>query len=207
MVESHSHGAARHFAIVPAAGRSVRMGRPKLLLPWRGTTVIEAVLAAWRQSDVADVVVVVHPDDTDLATICRRAGAAVVAPPVPPPDMKVSIKHGLEWIAATHDPLPSDAWVVAPADMPQLSSALINCVVARHNPQDPQILVPVSCGRRGHPVLFPWSLAAAVADLADDQGLDVLVAREKVTEVDCEGEGPLLDMDTPDEYRNLRPDG
>jgi CTP:molybdopterin cytidylyltransferase MocA len=33
------------FAIIPAAGRSVRMGQPKLLLPWGQTTLLEHVLA------------------------------------------------------------------------------------------------------------------------------------------------------------------
>ena len=40
----------RSFAVVPAAGRSRRMGRPKLLLPWGESTIIQQVLGAWRAS-------------------------------------------------------------------------------------------------------------------------------------------------------------
>ena len=50
----------RSFAIIPACGRSVRMGTPKLLMPWKDSTVIEAVLAAWEQSQIDEIVVVVR---------------------------------------------------------------------------------------------------------------------------------------------------
>ncbi len=44
-------------AIVTAAGRSARMGRPKALLPWGGRTLIEHQCAAL--GGLAEVVVVV----------------------------------------------------------------------------------------------------------------------------------------------------
>ena len=34
--------------VILAAGASSRMGRPKLLLPWSGTTVIGHLLNQWR---------------------------------------------------------------------------------------------------------------------------------------------------------------
>ena len=95
---------ARFFAIVPAAGRSVRMGEPKLLLPWGETTIIESVLAAWRASRVARIVVVVHPEDTRLAELCRAASAMVIQPEIPPPDMKASVCHALAWLAVHESP-------------------------------------------------------------------------------------------------------
>ena len=71
----------RTFAIIPAAGRSQRMGQPKLLLPWRNSTIIEHVLAAWRASQVSHMLMVVHPADRQLAeirgTLCGGGRAAV----------------------------------------------------------------------------------------------------------------------------------
>ena len=66
-----SQSVPRFFGVIPAAGRSVRMGEPKLLLPWRDGTLIEHVLAQWLASRVACVTVVVHPDDQELAAVCR----------------------------------------------------------------------------------------------------------------------------------------
>ncbi|MEZ6078052.1 MAG: NTP transferase domain-containing protein [Pirellulaceae bacterium] len=68
------------FAIVPAAGRSRRMGQSKLLLPWRGTTVIEHVIEAWLRSRVTQVVVVARRDDLELTRRVARQPVVLVRP-------------------------------------------------------------------------------------------------------------------------------
>jgi len=201
---SDAQPAARFFAVVPAAGRSARMGRPKLLLPWGGTTLIEHVLAAWRASRVTSVIVVVHPDDVALADVCRRAGADVVVPRRPPEDMKASVGHALAQIGAKHLPAAGDAWLVAPADMPGLSAALIDFVIAAHDAAAPRIIVPVSGRHRGHPVLFPWALAGEVSKLGSEEGLNELVARHPMVEVGWADETAFADVDSPEDYRRLR---
>ena len=199
--------AARVFAVVPAAGRSRRMGQAKLLLPWREATVIEQVLAAWQGSRVACVVVVVHPDDTELADVCRRAGAIVQVAATPPPDMKASVRLGLEWLDEHFAPTAADAWMLAPADVPELTSRQIDRVLAEFDPSAGEILVPVHAGRRGHPVLFPWPLAAEVPRLADDEGINALVKRHPVRELPNDDPGILTDLDTPEDYRRLQGEG
>ncbi len=146
------------FAIIPAAGRSQRMGRPKLLLPWQGSTVIEHVVAAWSASAVQQVVIVVAPDNLPLAKVCRNLPCQLLVPATPPPDMKASVCCALNWIKEHHSPLPTDAWLVAPADLPGLSAEAIDGVLTAYDPLDATIVVPQHAGRRGHPVLFPWQL-------------------------------------------------
>ena len=41
--------------IILGAGASSRMGRPKLLLPWRGTTVIGHIIYQWRELGAAQI--------------------------------------------------------------------------------------------------------------------------------------------------------
>ena len=72
------------FGIIPAAGRSRRMGLPKLTMPWGSTTVIEQVLGAWQRSGVDHLVAVVRGDAGELARYCDQAGAIVVSPATPP---------------------------------------------------------------------------------------------------------------------------
>src|SRR5262245_45033190 len=108
----------RSFAIIPAAGHSTRMGRPKLLLPVAGQPLILHTLTAWKHSRVDRVVVVLRPDDTALAEVVRNAGVDAVIPPAAPPDMKASLGYGLAHLAANQAPQNSDCWLVAPADMP-----------------------------------------------------------------------------------------
>jgi molybdenum cofactor cytidylyltransferase len=180
------------------------MGRPKLLLPWGDSSVIECVLAAWRASRISQLVVVVHPSDLELADLCRAAGAHVVVPQLPPRDMKASVQLGLEFVAATFEPTAGDAWLVAPGDMPLLSAAAADLVLSAHQPDAPRIVVPVHKGRRGHPVLFPWSLAAEVARLGAEEGLARLLQRHAVVEVPSREGAILLDFDTPADYQALQ---
>jgi molybdenum cofactor cytidylyltransferase len=198
----------RSFGIVPAAGRSVRMGQPKLLLPWttdEGTqTVLEQVLAAWCASQVTHVVVVLHPEDAALAEICRRTRAHTVVAPIPPPDMKASIQRGLEFVAARFAPSDNDVFLVAPADMPLLTSSAIDLVLAAHDPKQREILVPRAAGRRGHPVLFPWPLVTDVARLPADVGLNQLLRATTVRELETQQASILADLDTPEDYKRLQ---
>ena len=106
------------------------MGQPKLLF-LRGGTVIEHVLRVWRDSGVEQVVMVVHPLDDRLAELGAAGGASVVRPETPPPDMKASVRLGLQWVA-TAGPLACDAWLLAPADMPGLTATAIASLVAAY---------------------------------------------------------------------------
>ena len=51
--------AGRVFALIPAAGKSARMGRPKLSLPLGDHTVLECVIATLREAGISDILVVV----------------------------------------------------------------------------------------------------------------------------------------------------
>jgi molybdenum cofactor cytidylyltransferase len=192
------------IAIIPAAGRSLRMGQPKLLLPWGKSTIIEAVLDAWQKSLVPEVVVIVHPDDAPLAEICRARGVHVVVAESPPPDMKASVRLGLAFARETFSPGEGDAWLLAPADLPTLSPHVIDLVLSQHDPAQPAILVPRHGDRRGHPALFPWPLADEVARLAEGEGVSALCSRHAVREVPLPPELAASDVDTPEDYARTR---
>lgn len=194
----------RSFAIVPAAGASRRMGRPKLLLPWRGATVIDRVLDIWLASRVSRVAVVVRPGDEALERTCRGRDVDVVVPRQPPPEMKDSVLAGLEHVAARYQPAAEDVWLLAPADMPRFRSETIDLLLQQHDPRTPRILVPRFEQRRGHPILLPWPLAGEVAALAADEGIRALLERHPPRYVSCADADILEDVDTPEDYERLR---
>jgi molybdenum cofactor cytidylyltransferase len=204
---------ARHFAIVPAAGNSARMGRPKLLLALSGRPLIAHVIGAWERSSVDRIVVVIRPDDIALAEVVQSGGRVErVIPATPPPDMKASIQAALEHIEDRLNPAKGDGFLVAPADMPRLSPAIIDRLIQGHLAEPAaNVLVPTIHGRRGHPTLFSWQLAAEVHRLGVDEGLNCIVDRQLPRLVPCEdliagGEYPFADIDTPEQYRQLAGD-
>ncbi len=200
------------FAVIPAAGRSQRMGQPKLLLPWGQTTLIEHVLGVWRSSRVTRTVIVVHPDDQRLAELSRQCGALVVQAETPPSEMKVSVRLGLERIEREFHPHSNDAWLLSPADMPGIAPLTIDRLIGAYQAgldrtEPARIWAPRWSGRRGHPVLFAWPLAAEVEQLAADEGINALVARHPVAYLEDESESVIEDLDTPEDYQRLRARG
>ena len=203
------------FGIIPAAGRSRRMGQPKLMMPWGTMTVVEQVVAAWRRSSVDHVVAIVRADDLELARLCQQAGAIVVVPQQPPLEMKDSVIVALEAITTRFKPGGDAVWLLAPADMPRLSSAVIDAILDEHRGAGQEILVPTHAmptngnsrqaneAKRGHPVLFPWSLVQDVASLNEDEGVNVLLTRNPTREVSVNHPSILDDLDTVDDYQRL----
>src|SRR5262245_49320721 len=104
----------RIFAVIPAAGHSRRMGRPKLLLPLGGETVISLCLRTLRPPAIAGTLVVVRKDDEALSAAVSHEGAIVVQPEVDPPDMRTSVTHALREIQRRWAPLPDDGWLLSP---------------------------------------------------------------------------------------------
>lgn len=194
-------------AVVPAAGHSTRMGRPKLSLPLGERTVLEWVVAALRAGGAGPVVVVIGPHVPQLVPTAERAGADVVRLSEPTPDMRATVEHGLRWIEARYQPAADDAWLLAPADHPTLDPAVVRALCDSFQ-QDPtsSILVPVHEGSRGHPALFAWRHAAGIRALPADRGINAYVRDHagEVREVPAASSGATCDLDTPEDYEGVR---
>lgn len=196
-------GASSRFAaIIPAAGRSGRMGKPKLLLPWREQTILDAVLAAWNASHVDRILVVAGELAGRYAPIVTRYGAELVVPKPPPAEMIESVQAGLRAVGFEEGPADT-AWLVAPADQPCLSPELINRLLEHHDPNSPAVLLPTDGSSRGHPVLFPAEAASAALRLESGRTLRDVVARFAVREVAWADSRAWADVDTPADYRRL----
>lgn len=193
------------YAVVPAAGKSTRMGRPKLALALGGRSVLERVVASLRQGGVDHVHVVVGPHVPGLAPIAQAAGASVQLLPCETPDMRSTVEHGLAWLEQHHHPAVDDFCLLAPADYPTLDSAVVRQVrlAGRERPQ--MIVVPTVQGQRGHPVLFGWGHVAGLRALPAGQGLNAYLRQRPgdVTELPVTSATILDDLDTPDDYERL----
>ncbi|MFG0335640.1 MAG: NTP transferase domain-containing protein, partial [Maioricimonas sp. JB049] len=149
-------------ALIPAAGRSRRMGRPKLLLPLGERRVIDWLLDALQTAGLQHVFLLARRDDTNLVAAVRDRMTMIVQPVADPPDMRTSVEHLLEKAYAKIRPRPDDGWMLIPADHPVLRPELVATLCRAWQECDADVLVPEYEGRRGHPTLFRWSLAERV---------------------------------------------
>ncbi len=194
--------AGRVFAVVPAAGESRRMGRPKLLLPIDERLVIHRVIDAIVQAGVTDIWVLVRDNHPDLKAELTGASANVITS-APTPGMRESTELLLREIQSRRQPTFHDAWLLCPADHPTLDSRVIRSLIEHRGRHPRGIWVPTWRGRRGHPVLFSWDLAREVPSIPVDRGLNHLLSEfaGDVHEVEVETGEVLRDLDTPDDYR------
>jgi molybdenum cofactor cytidylyltransferase len=193
-------------AVVPAAGRSRRMGRPKLLLPYRGSTVAGALVAALRGGGVERVVLVTASGGGALARWGRSAGLAVAINPDPAHGMLSSVRAGIAaagGAAALAD--GGGPLLVAPADLPALQAETVAFLLARFAEAGAPLAVPTHAGRRGHPLLVAPGLLAEIETLDPDVGLRQLLDRHagELLEVAVDDPGVVRDVDTPEDYRRL----
>ncbi len=195
------------FAVVPAAGRGFRMGRPKLSLPLGGRTVLEHVIAALRQGGVEETLVIVGPHDPTLAPMATAAGAQVLALSEATADMRATVEAGLHWLEERFHPRPDDAWLLAPADHPTLDAAVVRQLCEGYAAQPSQsIVVPVYAGRRGHPTLIAWRHVAGVLAHPTGRGIDDYLRshNDQISEIPSPNAAVPRDLDTPEDYERLR---
>jgi molybdenum cofactor cytidylyltransferase len=199
------------FALVPAAGRSRRMGAPKLLLDLGGQTVIARVLAALSQAGLAERIVVLHPQDDALRHEVERQGGRALLPPSPPPEMRDSIAVGLRQmareIAKRGDKTDLDSpWLLIPADHPVVLAETVTILLEAARRDPGRILVPTHDGRRGHPTLFCWKHALEIDQIPDGEGFNWILKRHSadVIEIAVASPSVLVDLDTPEDYERLR---
>ncbi len=190
--------------IILGAGASLRMGRSKLLLSWRGTTVIGHLISQWQELGAAQIAVVLRAGDAALAAELDRLQfprADRIENPQPERGMFSSVTCAAAWRGWRPE---ISRWALALGDQPHLQTKTLQQLLdfAAQNPA--AICQPEFGGRAGHPVIFPPS---AFGELKDS---NVATLKEfwklcSLPRVQCPGAdaGVPLDMDTPEDYKRL----
>jgi molybdenum cofactor cytidylyltransferase len=193
-------------AILPAAGASRRMGRPKLLLPFKGGPLIAGVVNALLGGGVGEIVLVTAPEDEDLRGWARRTGVGSAVNPDPQRGMLSSIREGIAALGGAAELARRGATLlVSPADLPDLQAETVTELLRRMEESGAPLAEPVFQGKRGHPLgVAPWlipeietlDLAVGLRQLRDRHEAELL-------EVPVEDPGAVRDVDTPEDYERV----
>jgi molybdenum cofactor cytidylyltransferase len=185
-------------ALVPAAGRSRRMGVPKCLLPFGGTTVIGHIVAELQRSRVAEVCVIAgHQADRLRQALAGRPIRIVENPDYERTDMLASIRCGLAAVPET-----CRAVLVALGDQPAITAEWVDAMLDAFATCGRGIVVPLHAGRRGHPLLFAARYRNEILTAYEQCGLCGLLAAhsDDVFELPAPNLAVLCDMDYPEDY-------
>lgn len=188
-------------AILPAAGASRRMGRPKLLLPLNGRPMVAGVVEALRGGGVREIMLVTAPENEDLQTWARQNGVTVAINPDPERGMLSTIQAGI----AAAENLEDELLLVSPADLPHLQSETVSNLLQNMIATGAPLGLPTFHGKRGHPLAIAPRLIPEIATLDPNIGLKQLRDRHEaeLLEVEVEDAGVVQDVDTPEDYERV----
>ncbi|HRF50888.1 MAG TPA: selenium cofactor biosynthesis protein YqeC [Anaerolineales bacterium] len=198
------HG--RVAAVVLAAGRSTRMGRPKMLLEWpEGGTILGAVITRLRSAAVSEIVVVTGAEHeaVEAAALAAAGGDARVRcvhnPDYATAEMGRSLQVGLRSLTSR-----PEAALVALGDQPLMPLGVIADVIQRWRETLAPAVAPVHGEQRGHPLLLDRAIWPRVQALAPEANPRQALVDLPVEVVVAPDNDILLDIDTPDDYARAR---
>lgn len=158
--------------LILGAGASQRLGPPKQLLPFRGTTMLGWVVAqAQRAAGLDEVVVVLgRAADEIRERVDFGPTAKVVENPVFSEGCSSSYRAG---IAALD--IQSSAIMIILGDQPGISPEIINRLAEEWRTTEAPIALCSYLGRKGHPMIFAQSMFEQLKGLHGDKAAWKLV--------------------------------
>jgi len=157
--------------LILGAGASQRLGPPKQLLPFRGTTMLGWVVdQAQRAAGLDEIVVVLGRAADQVRERVDFGAARVVENPVFTDGCASSYRAGL----AALNP-ESEAIVIILGDQPGIAPEIIDRLASEWRRNEPPIALCSYQGRKGHPMIFARSMFDQLQGLHGDKAAWKLV--------------------------------
>lgn len=190
-------------AIVLAAGQSKRMGKVnKLLLPYKGKTVIEIVVENILSAGLGEVIVVTGHEEEKLRNALKNLAVDFVHNPRYLTGMTSSIQEGIR-------PAEGKGYMICLSDMLLISAdeyaLLKNGFEKQLLLDDKCICLPVYNEAKGNPVIFSSWYRAAILSHQPKEGCKEIVNANKMNNFLVVMNTPhvLKDIDYPQDYEFL----
>jgi molybdenum cofactor cytidylyltransferase len=188
-------------AVILAAGSSSRMGRPKQMLQFQGTSLLKRVTLAALDARCCPVVVVTGAH----AELSRRELDHLDVREAFNPEwdsgMASSVRVGIECLLSRHAGVA--AAVLLLCDQPHVNSDVVSNLLTAHHTTGRPVVASAYGESFGVPALFSRTLFTELTQLAGSSGAKEIIKRH-ASEAHFitfpEGE---VDVDTPDDFSRL----
>jgi molybdenum cofactor cytidylyltransferase len=188
-------------AIILAAGRAARMGRPKQLLDWGGRALVRVAAEHALAAPLDQVLVVAGAARDDVAAALAGLPLRIVDNPDYAVGQSTSLRAGI----AALGPEVAAALVML-GDQPFVTPVILGRIIAEWRSTGAAIVAPVYAGQRGNPVLFARALFPELLAISGDQGARGVLAADpsRIRPVPFDDDRPRADIDTPEDYARLQ---
>jgi molybdenum cofactor cytidylyltransferase len=184
--------------VILAAGASTRLGKPKQLLPWQGSTLLQhAVQVARQVTDQPVVVLGAHLHQ--LQAVLDPAAVQIVHNAAWKEGMASSIRSGL---TAVMQQSPEHVIFIV-CDQPFVSAALLQELILAHRKTGKSIIASAYSGTLGIPALFDASFFPQLLGLEGDTGAKKIIQQHSEHVYAVPFPMGHIDIDTAEEYDAL----
>jgi molybdenum cofactor cytidylyltransferase len=187
--------------IILAAGAATRMGRPKQLLSYQGRSLILHAVEVALASLCQPIIVVLGAYAEQIKPELMLKAVQVVENSQWQEGMSSSIRAGINMLLKTNSKL--DAVIISLADQPLVSPQIFNQLIQCYQETQKVIIASKYNETTGVPALFSNSLFPELMQLKGDKGAKALIQKYIDTGVILLIPGVAIDIDTPDDYKQL----
>jgi molybdenum cofactor cytidylyltransferase len=194
----------KHLAVgvvLLAAGASRRLGRPKQLLPYAGTTLLRHLAAEAVAGGTGPVVVVLGAEREACQRELDGLPVELVENPAWEEGMGSSIRAGISRLLGGHG--DTSAAIIATCDQPLVSSDLLRRLATEHRLRGAAVVACEYAGNPGVPALFGRELFHELGALRGDRGARSVIERHRGETIMVAFEDGVLDVDTPEDAARL----
>ena len=185
--------------ILLSAGLSQRFGSPKALAKIGGINAIEHLQNTLLASSCDEIIIVLGAfAETITPSIFIHSRIRVVYNKDYIFGQTSSMQAGLQ---AAHE--GSSGVLLLPVDCPLVKSSSIDQVIGEFNRNEPDILIPVYNGKKGHPPVFHQRLRSKILGLPHGAGLNSLFVHHPAQTVAIDDEGIIKSFNTPEEFEKI----
>jgi molybdenum cofactor cytidylyltransferase len=191
--------------IILAAGDSTRMGTPKALLRDRdGEIFIRRIVRSMADAGLSTPVVVTgrhHALIVEALSSAPLPAFRVVGNPDPSRGQLSSLWAGMDEACQPE----TEAIAVTLVDVPLVAPSTIRSVVEAWRRTRAPIVRPAVGVRRGHPVIFDRAVFHELRRAPVDAGARAVLSAhfDEIVNVPVDDLGCIVDVDTPEDYRDL----
>lgn len=192
-------------ALILAAGKSTRMGKPKLLLPFKGAPLITHPVLLAIQNQLQPIVCITggYEERLTQALTPFHENITINYNPHYESGMASSLKEGIHALQGK-----VDAVIIFLGDQPLVPNKVIQIIIQEYKANKEKgvkIVRPIYNQQIGHPILFDSGLFHEFEALHGDEGGKGIIQQYKdyLKLIHFPNSDWGIDIDTPEEYLTL----
>lgn len=183
--------------LILAAGASQRLGTPKQLLHWKGTTLLEHTIKEVLTTSIGEVFVVLGAHIDDIQQQIYSYPITIIENKNWQEGMGTSIACGIQQLQAF------DQVLITLCDLPLIDQGHYQKLLQEHSQTSKGITTTVFETIIGVPAVFDRSYFKTLSKLSGDRGARALIQKEIADVQVVKADVPFTDIDTIEDYRKL----